>query len=48
VYYFAENYIFTEANIYNVDETGISAVQKPGRILGPHAGAEVSKEVISS
>ncbi|CAH1974021.1 unnamed protein product [Acanthoscelides obtectus] len=30
-----DKYEFTASRIYNFDETGISTVQKPGKILGP-------------
>jgi hypothetical protein len=36
-----DKYKFESSRIYNMDETGISTVQKPGKILGPTGQKQV-------
>jgi hypothetical protein len=36
-----DKYKFESSRIYNMDETGISSVQKPGKILGPTGQKQV-------
>ncbi|KAJ8945555.1 hypothetical protein NQ318_020401 [Aromia moschata] len=40
-----EKYKFSESKIYNVDETGISTVQKPAKILAPKGQKQVGSVI---